>query len=283
MRSWHGGRLSDVQTELLGRWLPDVRLLADMSWKPADTVVLDAQSGRGRVVIKAAGPHNHHIGREITAYQRFTERLARTGHTPRLLHQDRAANILVLGYLQGSLVEGSEAEFAADTYRQAGRLARIFHDQGARADPDWDSAAITKSLRWLDHSHRIEPHIVARLRTILTAHRARPAVVVPTHGDWQPRNWLIGDGTVKVIDFGRFAWRPAVSDFCRLAAQQWLPAPELEAAFFDGYGGDPRDADEWRMCALHEAIGTAVWAYQVGDENFERQGHRMIAGALELF
>ena len=29
-----------------------------------------------------------------------------------------------------------------------------------------------------------------------------------------------------------------------------------------------------------EAIGTAAWAYQVGDRPFEEQGHRMIAAAL---
>jgi hypothetical protein len=35
--------------------------------------------------------------------------------------------------------------------------------------------------------------------------------------------------------------------------------------------------------AIHEAIGTAAWAHQVGDEPFEQQGHRMIAEALERF
>ena len=29
-----------------------------------------------------------------------------------------------------------------------------------------------------------------------------------------------------------------------------------------------------------EAIGTAVWAHNAGDERFEQQGHRMIAEAL---
>ena len=31
---------------------------------------------------------------------------------------------------------------------------------------------------------------------------------------------------------------------------------------------------------LREAVGTAVWAYQVGDEPFEKQGHRMLQDAL---
>ena len=283
MQSWHRGRLSDLQAAHIARWLPHARLRGDMSWNPVSTAVLDVDSERGRVVIKAAGPDNHHIGREITAYQGFTDCLASTAHASQLLHQDRTANLLVLRYIDGSLVEGSDSELTPDTYRQAGRLARVFHGQAERTDPDWDSIAVAKSLGWLDKPHRIGPQIAARLRSILTAHQPRPVVVVPTHGDWQPRNWLVDDGRIKVIDFGRFAWRPAVSDFCRLAAQQWRQDRRYEEAFFAGYGGDPRTPDQWRMLAVHEAIGTAVWAYQVGDERFENQGHRMIADALTLF
>ncbi|OKH76891.1 aminoglycoside phosphotransferase [Mycobacterium sp. SWH-M3] len=283
MQSWRAERLSDEQAARIARWLPDARLRRDMSWNLVDTAVLDVDSAQGRVVVKAAGPGNHHIAREIYAYQGFTECLARTGHAPQLLHHDVAANLLVTRYLDGSLVMSSDAESAPDTYRQAGQLARVFHHQAHRIDPDWDAAAVAKSLSWLDKSHRIERQTVARLRTILTAHRARPVIVVPTHGDWQPRNWLIDNGTLKVIDFGRFAWRPAVSDFCRLAAQQWRQNRRLEEAFFAGYGGDPRTPQQWRMFALHEAISTAVWAHQVGDEQFEDQGHRMVAEALTLF
>ncbi|WP_234880075.1 phosphotransferase family protein [Mycolicibacterium litorale] len=234
-------------------------------------------------MIKAAGPDNHHIGREITAHQGFTDCLARTGRAARLLHHDRPANQLVMEYLHGSLVQGSVAEFEPDTYWQAGRLARAFHGQAQRLDAHWDAAAVAKSLGWLDKSHRIGPQTAARLREILTAYHPRPVTVVPTHGDWQPRNWLVDEGAIKVIDFGRFEWRPAVSDFHRLAAQQWRKDRRLEEAFFAGYGGDPRISDQWRMQAIHEAIGTAVWAYHVGDERFENQGYRMIAEALTLF
>lgn len=248
-----------------------------------DTVVLDVDSGRGRIVVKAAGAGNRHIGREITAYEGFTTVLERTGRASLLLHHDRDANIFAIRYLEGSLVEGSDAEFVADTYHQAGILLRAFHDQAQRIDPDWDSAAVAKSLAWLDKPHRIQPDHAAKLRTILLDHRPRPVPVVPTHGDWQPRNWLIGDGIVKVIDFGRFAWRPAVTDFNRLAVQQWRTDPSLEQAFFLGYGSDPRTPELSTMTAIHEAIGTAAWAYQVGDVSFENQGHRMVAEALDIF
>lgn len=99
---------------------------------------------------------------------------------------------------------------------------------------------------------------------------------MPTHGDWQPRNWLVHDDVVCVIDFGRAALRPAATDFARLAVQDFRRDPSLEAAFLDGYGTDPREPGAWRRNQVREAIGTAVWAYRVGDEQFEAQGHRMI-------
>ena len=103
---------------------------------------------------------------------------------------------------------------------------------------------------------------------------------MPTHGDWQPRNWLHHDGTVSVIDFGRADLRPAYTDLARLDAQDFRRDPALERAFLDGYGADPREPASWHRQRVREAVGTAVWARLVGDEEFEAQGHRMIAEAL---
>ena len=97
----------------------------------------------------------------------------------------------------------------------------------------------------------------------------------------RPSNWLVDEeGTIRVIDLGRADWRPRVTDLARLARQEWECRPDLEAAFLDGYGGDPRDPARWRATLLREAVGTAVWAYMVGDRAFEEQGHRMIAQCL---
>lgn len=65
-----------------------------------------------------------------------------------------------------------------------------------------------------------------------------------------------------------------------LAAQQWRSNHTLETAFFEGYGSDPREGAPWNMMMLREAVGTAAWAFQVGDHEFEQQGHRMIGEAL---
>lgn len=276
-------RLSADHTAHLLRWLPDARLRADLSWNLTDTVVLDITSTRGRFIVKAAGPANTHIAREITAHQGATAYLADHGLAARMIHHDRAANILVTDYLEGALVMGSDAEFDADIHHRAGALLRTFHDRTERCDTDAEVRATAKALAWLDRSHRIDPSTVEELRRILTAYRPRPVTVVLTHGDWSPRNWLVDHPTVKIIDFGRFDHRPALSDFCRLAARHWRTHPDLEHAFFDGYGTDPRDLELWAIFTLREAIGTAVWAYQVGDEPFENEGHRMIADALTLF
>ena len=96
--------------------------------------------------------------------------------------------------------------------------------------------------------------------------------MVPTHGDWQPRNWLMHDGTVSIIDFGRADLRPALTDFARLAAQQFRKNAPIEAAFLKGYGPDPRASAAWQRNMIREAIGTAVWAFQVGNQPLRTAG-----------
>ena len=104
--------------------------------------------------------------------------------------------------------------------------------------------------------------------------------LVPTHGDWQPRNWLIDEGTVRVIDFGRADLRPALEDLARLARQDFARDPALEDAFLSGYGADPREAGLWRRTLVVEAIATAAWAHGVGDEDFEQVGLQQISRLL---
>jgi thiamine kinase-like enzyme len=256
-------------------------VIADLSWGLVDTVVLHVRDRDRDVIVKAAGPANNHIGREIAAHQAWVGCLAGIDRAPQLLHSDKTANVLVTSYVEGRLVLGAEAEWQADTYVQAGELLGRFHSQAARLDKDFERAANAAALRWLDGAHGIAPAVEAQLRAEIDALDSPPVPVVPTHGDWQPRNWLHHLGTVRVIDFGRAAWRPPDSDFARLANQQFLDRPDLETAFLAGYGSDPREPSAWRRTQLREAVGTACWAYQVGEFRFEEQGHRMIADVLQ--
>ncbi|WP_040168516.1 phosphotransferase [Microbacterium gorillae] len=276
-------RLSPAQAEAVRSWLPDAELVADMSWPGIDTTVLHVRTPAGEVVVKAGGQGNHHIRRELTAHESATGPLLARDAAARLRHADRDANVLVFDFQPGVLVEGTEAELSPEVHRQAGALLHALHDQPERVDAEYDRAADAKALAWLAGEHRVPSADAARVRRLLTNRRAEPATLVPTHGDWQPRNWLIDGDRVRVIDFGRFAFRPAATDFVRLAAQQWRERPDLEAAFLAGYGSDPREGEMWRYAQLHEAVGTAVWAHQVGDEPFEAQGLRMLTEALARF
>lgn len=275
-------RLSGSQRRLLRGWMPHARALADHSWGLVDTVVLEISDGRRRAIVKAGGPDNHHLDRELDAHEGFTSVWTRTDSAPTLLHADRAERIAVLSYLPGTLAYRAPAATDPAVHRRAGELLRLFHSQASRAGGREAEERITRRTReWLDAEHRIAGDVEARLREALDALDPGDPPLVPTHGDWQPRNWLVDGDEVRVIDFGRFAFRAAATDLARLAAQEWRESPVCEETFLDGYGGDPRHPEHWLLVRLREAIGTAVWAFQVGDADFEAQGHRMIAEILE--
>ncbi len=261
-------------------WLPEAELVADLSWALMGTTVLHLRTPDGDRIVKAGSAKNHHIGRERNAHLQFTDPWVAQGRAARMLRSDIETNMLLLDYLPGELVQGHPAEGDPDTYRQAGRMLAELHGQTSRRDDEYEACMTQKALALLDSPHRIAPETVAPLRELLLAADPEPVTLVPTHGDWHPRNWLIDHGIVRAIDFGRFDWRPALTDLARLAVRQFAVNPALEITFFDGYGADPRTPELWRILLIREAIGTAIWAYQIGDERFEQEGHRMIAAIL---
>lgn len=272
--------LTGQQRELLSQWLPAVEVARDHSWGLIGTTVLEVSHDGTRYVVKAGDENDHHLARELRAHRLWLDPWCSQGRAPQLLRADDEAKLLLRQCLPGELVQGGPEEHVPDTYLQAGALLATLHGQLGVKDAEFESQANQKTLAWLDGPHRMAPDIVSRLRTEIASWPSPPVTLVPTHGDWQPRNWLLHNGIVSVIDFGRADLRPAVTDFARLAAQQFLAHPDCEVAFIEGYGGDPRDPDEWRRVRIREAVGTAAWAFQVGDERFERHGHRMIAEAL---
>lgn len=269
-------RLGPEQRALLAEWVPDAQVVADHSWGLVETVVLEVTSAQGRLVVKAGGAADTHIARELRAHREWLAPWVATGSAPSLLHGDAAAKVLVTRYLPGRLLEGTPAQDDPDVYRQAGELLARFHGQTSAQDPTWHDRARARVQRMLDQPHRIDPGIASAVGAELATWPGGGSTVVPTHGDWQPRNWLIDDGVVRVIDLGRADLRPATDDFARLARQDFARDPELESAFFTGYGADPREPEQWRRTLVGEAVGTAVWAYGVGDEQFEQFGHRLL-------
>lgn len=273
--------LTTRQRELLDAWLPGATFVKDHGWGLVQTTVLQVRRGGEHYIVKAGGASDGHIAREITAHRRWLTPWTSRRRAPQLVRCDEEAKLVVTRFLPGELVLGHPSADDPETYRQAGALLAAFHAQECAEDPDHEQRENDRTLAWLDKPHRIAPEVVAEVRARIAGWPRVASTLVPTHGDWQPRNWLVHDGVVSVIDFGRAAMRPAATDLARLAVRDFARDPELEHAFLDGYGTDPRDPEAWRRNRIREAVATASWAYQVGDEAFEQEGLRGLAIALE--
>lgn len=271
--------LSARQQELLAVWLPRAEVVKDLSWGLVGTTVLELLQDGTRYVLKAGDAADTNIAQELQAHRAWLQPWTAKGRAPQFAYGDESAKLLVTRYLPGELVQGSDHEYAPETYRQAGRLLAQLHGQSA-VEGDFEADGKRRALAWLDQPHRIAPTIAEELRATISSWPEPTDLLVPTHGDWQPRNWLIDQGAVSVIDFGRADLRPAYTDFGRLATQQFRTEPALEAAFFDGYGTDPRDPEKWQRQLIREAVGTACWAHRVGSDDYEQQGLRMLTEAL---
>lgn len=207
MSNWHGGRLDAAQSAWVAARVPDAVLVRDMSWGLVDTTVLHVRSGPDELVVKAAGPSDTHLPREIAAHPTYAAPLIERGRAARLRDASSDARVILLDFLPGDLVLGADAEWSTETYAQAGELLRLLHEQEARPDADYEARATAKALHWLGQPHRLDPDVASRARDVLQAAPAPRVTLVPTHGDWHPRNWLIDYSIVRVIDFGRFASR----------------------------------------------------------------------------
>lgn len=273
----HRPALTAQQCHRLARWLGEYQVLTDHSWGLTDTVVLHVRHHGGEAIVKAAQPGDRHIAREINAHRRWTQPWLSAGSIGRMLHAAADLSLLVTEYLPGELVQTlPESMYSPDVHRQAGALLAAFHHQQSRRSDSYLADADRQALAWLDQPHRIPAEQAAAARAAVAAHRPEPIELVPTHGDWQARNWLIDAGVLRVIDLGRADWRPRFTDLARLARREWDGRADLADAFVTGYGTDPREGRLWRAAQLREGIGTAVWAYRVGDEPFEQEGLRTI-------
>lgn len=286
--------LTDGRERMLEGWLGPWGLEEDLSWPLQDTRVLRVRSEYGEHIVKAARsgrPVSHHFTREIDAHLDVLAPLRRAHGdlpVPELEHHDRELGLIVTRFLPGSLVLGSAAEADPSVFEQAGRiLARLQVPGDVSADYGLRLAAAATELvgraRGLVADDRLDA--LLSLLSSLSAPDAvahRPVRLTFTHGDFQPRNWLVHDRRVSVIDFGRAAQRSWVSDLVRLRNQQFVDRPDLSTAF-DAGRARPLTADERELLTLEtlrESVGTVVWAHGIGDADFEEHGRRMVERVL---
>src|SRR5215204_6493115 len=109
-------RLTPEQQMVVGQWLPERELVADLSWELMATAVMHLRTPQGDHIVKASGPSNHHIGRERNAHLEATGPLIAQGRAARMFNFDPATNTLLLDYLPGELIQGHPAEDDPETY-----------------------------------------------------------------------------------------------------------------------------------------------------------------------
>lgn len=262
--------------ELLGPCTVD----ADLSMPLAEAYVLALTYGDGqRCVAKAARQDKHHR-RELHAYREWVPALG--DRAPALLAHDDALRLLVLSWVPGRAADQTGKPLTPEVYAQAGRLTRLLHDSAAPVtDPSFAERLTGRLDEYVNRGGRLlSPADVAfardRVREVATL--PSPATV-PCHGDNQPRNWVIDDaGRVGMIDFGRAERDIWIQDASRMYFRHWPDRPDLQRAFFDGYGRQPGAAD-WSLLrgyAAYSALSTVVWAREHDDAEFEAEGRTML-------
>ncbi|MFD4368467.1 aminoglycoside phosphotransferase family protein [Rhodococcus sp. NPDC058521] len=267
--------ITDIQRRLLDGWLGTWQIVDDYSWPLQDTTVLHVRTADEDCIVKASAA-SHHIPREIAAHHVLRDL---PGTAPTLLHESAADFLLVTRYQPGEIVEGAPAEWSADTYRQAGALLNRLLVPG---DPSSDYSERLRRQCTFDLDNAVglvaTEHLNS-LRDQLDSVVVQPVPVCFTHGDYHPRNWLIDEGQVSVIDFGRAEQRHWTSDLFRLHNQQFVDRPDFEEAFLEGLGRtlDESDRDVWKLEQIHQSLSTVVWANGIGDTHFEDAGRAMVA------
>ncbi len=258
--------------EWLGRW----EVLADHSWPLQDTTVLHVRSASGDHIVKM----NTGLGHEIAACRRALALLP--DRTPRLEHHDARTGILVTSYLPGKLVAGTPAEADPDVYRQAGTPGPAAGAAGV-SDTYAEQTLTAISRRIAEAAGLVPRPQLAALRERAARFTPRPVRLYFTHGDYQPRNWVIDDGRVGVIDFGRGQDRSWVSDLVRLQNQQFTGHPERERAFMAALGrtAESEDAELLAIESMRQGLGTVTWAHSIGDRDFEEHGRTMITRLVQ--
>lgn len=241
----------------------------------------------GRVVYLKAHRKPGKHRQERDAYRSWAPALP--AHTAELLAVSDVPAALLLGPIPGQPYESLELD-AADRralHVQAGATARALHGLPVE-DPDpmpLSEAVLRRAEAWSDRASRRAPALAARVRERIraVAPLLQDVLRVPCHRDFEPRNWMVAGEPfgrrLGLLDFEHSRPDLWLADVVRLANVVWPDEPEAEAAFWEGYGLEPSDAQADLLAALVEldAAATYTWGLAQADQTFLRRG----AAALE--
>ncbi|MFJ8162375.1 phosphotransferase [Streptomyces sp. NPDC096136] len=241
-------------------------------------------SGGGTWYLKRHRGQRFH-GREVFAYRSWVPALG--PRAPRLVAADTEARAVVVTALPGRPLHGMVLDPADEAHiqRGLGRLTRALH-RGApeRAAESATAAEATEAADKVKrHVEGARPYLADGDEDLVLALARTYAdlplpPLVPTHGDLQYRNVLIGDdGEPLLFDFERSDYNTATRDLVRLS-DAWTGRPDLRDAFLDGYGRPLTPAEELRLdCeAAFDAVSGIAYGSRHDDPEVTERGHRTL-------
>uniref|UniRef100_A0AAU2JXQ9 Phosphotransferase n=1 Tax=Streptomyces sp. NBC_00049 TaxID=2903617 RepID=A0AAU2JXQ9_9ACTN len=258
---------------------------ASHDWDRSRVWEVAAADGVNRYV--KVSPSEKFFTRETRAYRHVVPAL---GHSraPSLIDSRAEDLVLLLTAVPGASAKelGLSASDWRAVHQQAGVLSARLHEAGelGRADrveaEGSLGAAADGAEKYLaragDRLSEGEQQLVrdhaAELR------RVGPVPVGFIHGDSQPRNWMVSEGVLALIDFERTRPAALVQDLVILAVTQWVDHPDREQAFLSSYGRTLTDAERYalRCLAALDAVNCLAWGPDNGDELVTARGRRTL-------
>ncbi len=188
--------------------------------QPGTSEVLEGVDGDGTRWFAKRVDRSGQWTREVRAYRNWVPALG--DRAPQLKAADKRLQSLVI-----SAVPGDRGPlFDPELHRTAGRLlSRFHHSQSPRPAPDGFGGRMLHQLdAWLARVDGLFTDAeVGYAREQARGLAEFPRLVqIPSHGDYRPNNWLVGDdGVVRVIDFGNSCWHVRAFDLSRLHYGPW--------------------------------------------------------------
>ena len=135
------------------------------------------------------------------------------------------SNVLIMERLPGRpLLELADAP--EETFAAAVRLLAALHESDAQPVTRRSSRAIVRSAkRKAARIAELAPDFVPAINPVvdaLEAARAHDSELAPSHGDFSPRNILVAEDRLALIDWDRFQWADPARDVAYLGASCWV-------------------------------------------------------------
>jgi aminoglycoside phosphotransferase len=241
-----------------------------------------------------------HWHNEVHAYEFWATAFGDSA--PRLLAvRDQEPLALVVSELPGSILEHTHLSIKQEVavWREAGAALTALHDLGpgkyfgpCRRDGGCAEAQPTDAMEYV--SRRFKGQLVravageyideTELAVLQAAGELIPAFEgerpTPCHRDYCAANWLVSPegGWTGVIDFEFSYWDVRVADFSRDPDWAWVRRPDLEAAFFEGYGRPftSQERQQLHVARAEYALSAILWGRDSAFYGFEREGREAL-------